>query len=721
MINFKIPLLLLTVLPVARAAVAGKIKSDLSVKVDETSGTYTLSSASLHWKFSGSVGASVRDVDYSQGTDDIGAFTSVSFRWQKDVAYAGTIRCYEHSPVAVFSLTLPGGSQHAPVSFPDFTSIPHTPYHFSFQDKDFAPPVFDLEETSTPWLLFDEKMHACIVSPASDFIVSKMTGDGTTEIRSGMNAAVSSLPEGFTHSTMVVMDQGIQNTWNTWGSALRAMYHRRIPANDHDAILKYYGYWTDNGADYYYNYDTTKGYNGTLLALRDYYKAQGIPIGYMQLDSWWYEKSVNGPRGGVEDHKNKALPKGPWNRYGGLMEYRADPYLFPDGLQAFGKKINLPFITHNRWVDPESPYQRMFRISGVTPVDEAYWKDIIDYIKSFGAVAYEQDWLNIIYERTPAMASDVKIGNAFTDGMARVTGKDGLDMQYCMAMPRFFLQGVKYNNLTTIRTSPDRFEPKKWKHFLFTTQLGYQMGIWPWSDVFMSHETGNMIASVLSAGPVGTGDAIGREDKRNIFRACRADGVLVKPDAPLLPTDQAYLQQAKGEDKPVTAYTYTRHTDVTTGYLFCFATGETRVTQFSVKPSDLGMTGEVVIYSPETRLLKDIRASDTFSDELGSARYNYYLIAPVTKAGIAFLGDEGKIAATGKKRVEDIRVQGDKMIVTVLFAAGESGVTLQGYAARPVSSDQGTVSQDPATHLFTVRVPAPGQGGKLTVTLTASR
>jgi len=319
------------------------------------------------------------------------------------------------------------------------------------------------------------------------------------------------------------------------------------------------------------------------------------------------------------------------------------------------------------------------------------------------------------------MASDVKIGNAFTDGMSRVTEKDGLDMQYCMAMPRFFLQGVKYNNLTTIRTSPDRFEPKKWKHFLFTTQLGYQMGIWPWSDVFMSRETGNMIASVLSAGPVGTGDAIGREDKRNIFRACRADGVLVKPDVPLLPTDQAYLQQAKGEDKPVTAYTYTRHTDVTTGYLFCFATGETPVTQFSVRPSDLGMKGEVVIYSPETRLVKDIKASDTFSDDLGTARYNYYLIAPITATGIAFLGDEGKIAATGKKRVEDIRLLGDKMSVTVLFAAGETSVTLQGYAARAVSSDRGTVSQDPATHLFTVSVPAPGQGDKLTVTLTASR
>jgi hypothetical protein len=29
---------------------------------------------------------------------------------------------------------------------------------------------------------------------------------------------------------------------------------------------------------------------GTLLAVRDYYATQAIPIAYMQLDSWWYPK-----------------------------------------------------------------------------------------------------------------------------------------------------------------------------------------------------------------------------------------------------------------------------------------------------------------------------------------------------------------------------------------------------------------------------------------------
>src|SRR5690606_25804007 len=88
-----------------------------------------------------------------------------------------------------------------------------------------------------------------------------------------------------------VMEQGIRKSWDTWGNTLRALYNRKRPASDSDPILKYFGYWTDNGADYYYNYDSTKGYAGTLLAVREHYRQKGIPLGYMQLDSWWYEKS----------------------------------------------------------------------------------------------------------------------------------------------------------------------------------------------------------------------------------------------------------------------------------------------------------------------------------------------------------------------------------------------------------------------------------------------
>src|ERR1039458_9018789 len=89
-------------------------------------------------------------------------------------------------------------------------------------------------------------------------------------------------------------------------------------------------------------------------------------------------------------------------------------------------------------------------------------------------------------------------------------------MQSGSPRPRHFLQGAKYSNLTTIRTSGDRFETGKWRPFLYTSQLAAALGIWPWCDVFKSGEMGNMIVAVLSAGAVGTGDAMGKEAPENI-------------------------------------------------------------------------------------------------------------------------------------------------------------------------------------------------------------
>ena len=73
-------------------------------------------------------------------------------------------------------------------------------------------------------------------------------------------------------------------------------------------------------------------------------------------DSWWYIKSNLGPEGKEGDpFKNKNLPPGSWNLYGGLIEYVAHKDLFPDGLPAFHEQVGLPFVTHNRWVDLRSP------------------------------------------------------------------------------------------------------------------------------------------------------------------------------------------------------------------------------------------------------------------------------------------------------------------------------------------------------------------------------
>ena len=633
-------------------SVFAQTNSDISVSVDKSSGKYTVASKSMKWNFTGSTNHNLTNLQTIKGNDTFGSYTEIKFNWNSGNSYLSTIKWYENKPVVIFSLTLTTSQVKEPEPFPSFTKFPSLMYSYSFKNQVFAPPQFKLVQTSTPWLFFDDARNSFIISPASDFIVSKLTGDGKTLINSGLNEGIIKLPAGFTHKTILVLSKGIKNTWNIWGNALRNMYKRKLPPNDEGAVLKYYGYWTDNGADYYYNYDTTLGYSQTLLALRKKYKEEGIPVGYMQLDSWWYEKSIYDPNGKPEaEHKNRELPFGKWNRYGGLMRYTADTFLFPDGLPAFYKKLELPLVTHNRWIDPRSPYHEKYKISGYAAVDPKFWAHIINYIKNAGVVCYEQDWLNYIYDKSPEMAVNLNIGNEFTDGMANACKKEGLAMQYCMAMPRYFLQGLKYNNLTTIRTSNDRFEPNKWKDFLYTSQLAYECGIYPWCDVFKSGEKGNMILSVLSAGPVGTGDAMGKEDKTNIMKACRNDGVLVKPDVPVLPVDEDYINDSEGSNIPMLGYTYTKHGSIITGYVFAFTNDSSGSRSVNFNPSKLGIKGKTVVYDPLTEELKVVNSGSGFSSLLNNNLYTYYIIAPVISSGIAFLGDAGKIASTGEKRI----------------------------------------------------------------------
>jgi hypothetical protein len=686
-------------------------KSGINVKVDKHSGKYTITSSVLHWTFSGTLGEPLKNSHIAHGHDEVGDYQAINFTWKSNNnEYAGSIRWYRRSRVVIFSLTLPNGAATSPMAFPDLTSFPDSLYHFSYSDGVFAPPQFKLSETSTPWLFFDRNKNAFVISPASDFIVAKLTGDGKNFIRSGLNPEVHNLPPGFTHATILVPDKGIQKTWDTWGHAMRELYRRQRPdCNDNHPILKYFGYWTDNGADYYYNYDTTRGYANTLLQLYKHYQQKNIPLGYMQLDSWWYEKSVydeNGKPGA--DPKNHYLPHGAWNRYGGLMEYKADSFLFPNGLAAFHHELALPLVTHNRWIDPHSPYHKEYKIYGYAATDQEFWNNIMDYLKQSGVFCYEQDWLNYIYSKSPDMIRNINVGNEFTDNMAGAAKSRGINMQYCMATPRFFMQGLKYNNLTTIRTSNDRFEPQKWRSFIYASQLAYEMGIWPWCDVFKSHETGNMIVSVLSAGVVGIGDALGKENKRNIMLACRNDGVLVKPDAPLLPVDEDYLHAACHEHKPVQAFTYTDHSGLITGYLFAFDNAQQDDRELSFRPAALGMSGEVVVFNPLTKQSRIMDAGDDFKDRLPDEKYAYYIIAPVTSSHIAFLGDTDKIAATGRQRIAAISNENGVLQIKVSFAKGEPFVTLRGFSVSPVTADKGDISYHPEMHLFTLKVPSEG-------------
>jgi len=705
--------LTLTALPchAAGATVAGA--HGITATIDEQSGRYEVRSTEPDWVFAGTLGGAASDIGVQDGRDRLGAFRELSFRWRDRVALRGTIRTYLDRPVLLFEITSnEATSAAAVIRFPRFTEFPRDLHGFSYLNREFAPPSFALEENATPWLLYDEQAHAAVLSPAANYMIASMRGDGKTEIASGLNEGVAALPADFTHRTLMALGVGVNATWESWGRALTGLQGTQRPGNDADIGLRYLGYWTDHGGEYYYDYDRKLGYAGTLGALVRRYREEGIPIRYLQLDSWWYYKTYTDPAGKTGKPENDRLPLEEWNRYGGLIRYEAHPSLFPEGLAAFQRRVGLPLIAHNRWIDPASPYHQRYRISGFAALDPLWWREIIGYLSSAQVVTYEQDWLNVIYEHSPELATSLQAGDAFTDGMARAAQEKGLSLQYSMALPRHFLQGARYGNLTTIRVSGDRFRREKWDTFLYTSRLASALGIWPWCDVFMSRETDNLLLATLSAGMVGIGDRSGAEDRKNLLHAVRLDGVIIKPDTPLLPIDSMYTA---GSRRPMIAAAHTDHGALRTGYVFSYGRG-LKVANVAFTPAQVGVPREVYVYDARQRTARRLAASDAFTFALAANGTAYFVVAPVARAGIALLGDEGKFVPDGRKRIAALGDEPDRLTATVIFAPLEQSVRLFGYAPRrPTVTAQtgsaGEVAFDRRTGRFEVSVsPGPEAG-----------
>jgi hypothetical protein len=677
--------------PGAQQAEAGP--SGLRASLDPD-GSWQVSDPARAWTFSGSVGVPVTDADVASGHDRVGDYREIRFSYQPDGAQPdrrrGGIRVYADTPVALFTMTcLADAPNTAP--FPAISGYPALPYRQSYSGL-FGNPQFNTlaDAADSPWLFFDGNADAFLVSPASHFQQASTTMGAAGTISAGILPSIATLPAGFTQQTLLTTGSGISSVYRQWGSALTRITGKTRPASDDGIMLDKIGYWTDHGAAYWYNFDPSLGYAGTLQAVAAEWAAKGIPIGYMTLDSWWYPKG----------------PNAQWaDRADGEYLYEADPALFPDGLAAFRERLGLPLVTHARWIDTSSPYRSQYAISGNVITDPRFWQDRMSYLRGSGVVSFEQDWL----AQNAQPAYNLTDPDAFFGNMAASAAANGITIQYCMPLPRDYLQAARYGNVTNIRVSNDRFNRNRWDPFLFASQLAASIGVWPWSDVFMSTETKNLVLSVLSGGPVGVGDPLGHVSKAGIMQAARPDGVLIKPDAPIVPTDQTYIGEAAGQTPPMVAATHTDHDGLRSAYVFAYArqpAGQTAT--FTAR--QLGIDGAAYVYDYFAGQGALVPADGSYSATVTSG--SYYIVVPVSSSGIAFLGDAGKIVSLGAKRITRLDQAHGSVHATVAFATGEEPVTLHGYAAAAPaaharSGTAGPVTYDPATGLFSFTLSAP--------------
>lgn len=635
------------------------------------------------------------------GADEVGGYSEISFDFEDGAARHATIRSYREQRGVLFTMSNPTAVAANTLTFPSWTQYPRNLDHLTFSGI-FAPPTTWDFAADSPWVFFDNSGKTFILSAAANFMTASTAWGPNGEMGSGIAREIGKLPRGFEHRTLLVVEKGVNRAFDTWGRALTALGGKVRPANDADASLNKIGYWTDNGATYYYHMADSMSYEQTLSAVKGDFDRAGITLGYMQLDSWFYPKGS----GAV------------WSNNGaGIYRYEAAAPPFLLGLSRFQQRLGVPLITHARWIDGSSPYRRLYQMSGNVVTDPAYWEAVAGYLADSGVATYEQDWL------ADKAHADFNLtdGDAFLDNMAASMERRHLTMQYCMASARHYMQSSKYSNLTTIRTSGDRLERDRWIDFLYGSRLASALGAWPFADNFMSAETSQLLLATLSAGPVGIADAIGALDAGNLLRAVRRDGVIVKPDVPLTPTDASYSSMAQGADTPQIAFTWSDFGTMRTNYVFAFTHGTNAQAKF--RAADFGINTPVYVYDYFAGTGQLVNPADAMEKRI-SGDALYLVLAPVGPSGIAVVGDTDQFVTMGKKRVTGFTDNGTARVV-MTFASGETRRAITGYspvapAILAVEGTVGPVTYDEATHLFRVPV-MPGPSGSATIRMQQLR
>lgn len=560
----------------------------------------------------------------------------------------------------------------------------------NFQMSPLMPPWRQALPTNGPLVLYTDDLDVVVFSPLDHFFVSLIWMKNGA-IHYGLEGEVEQVPAGFTHRFLLVKGQGINATIEHWGRLLNADRGRTAPDRYADTGLSYLGFWTDNGAYYYYETEPGMNEHETLLAVRDDADERGIPYGYFQIDSWWYFKD-----------KGLLSP-------GGLIRWEPQPEMFPDGLAAFSHELGLPLIAHNRWFAKNNDYRDDYPFFDdremAFPLDGAIFGHFMDNALSWGIETYEQDWLISQFWGVSYLRNGVDHAENYMAWMNDAAVDHGMTMQLCMAGAAFLLDALDRPAATTIRTSIDYHrdlsKESYWPQFHTVNMLAAAVGLWPFKDNFQSsedHGEAEALISNLSAGMVGPSDRIGLADAELLGRTCRDDGLLLKPDRPATPLDAMFLPHARPyltrtfSERPQGRWTYLagyhlarEHPDRTmldvgwayisygmkyVGNMFVFPD---HITNWRVDlAADLGIDGPVVVYdwrNGAAEIVTDAFDMPAFEDLYDFA---YFVLAPILDNGLALIGEPEKFITLADKRFVDLVVREDSVEVTLVGVPGET-------------------------------------------------
>jgi hypothetical protein len=564
-------------------------------------------------------------------------------------------------------------------------------HQLSFLMTPFMPPWRKSIATHGPLILYSDDFEAIVVSPLDQFFSSLVWfADGAVHL--GLHGEIQSTPAGFKHRFIVVRGQGINATIQEWGRLLREDRGKTVVDRYSDLGASHLGYWTDNGAYYYYVTEEGMNEQDTLLALKADMDSAGIPIRYMQLDSWWYFKDGTA---------------GLWPP-AGLVLWEPRPELFPDGLAAFQVALGLPLVLHNRWFNKENDYlddfDFVFEDQMALPTGQGVYDQFMEDAVSWGAITYEQDWLVTQYWGLSWLRAEPGRAETWMGNMDAAASGHGLSMQLCMEGAAHLMDSVDRASYVTVRTSTDYHvdlsKEAYWPQFHIVNMVASSLGLVPFKDNFQSselHGEAEALVSVLSAGMVGIGDGIGKVVPDIVMRVCRSDGLLLKPDVPAVPVDGMFVPHKR----PFIVSTRSKRADLgTTTYVAAFhlarkhpertamdraftllSYGEQdvgdmfnfpdEVTDWHLDLADVGVAGKAVAYDWVEGTATLVEGSMEIPQVEHLYGFRYLVLAPILPNGLAFVGEAGKYVTVADRRFSGVETTKTGFLAHVEGVPGE--------------------------------------------------
>jgi hypothetical protein len=579
-------------------------------------------------------------------------------------------------------------------------------------------------ESGAPVIVYDSEMNTIVLSPLNHFLSAVQTKSKTFDgyLACGVSGRVEKLPPGFTQETILYAGTGINQTMFDWGTKLLEKGGKSRSEFTKDETVKYLGYYTDNGAYYFDKNEPGKNFEQTMIDVAGYLHSAKIPAKYLHLDANWYTFS---------------------KKDGGTFDWTARQDAVPGGLRKLSECTGLPFAVQNSFWSADAKSKRKYHFlqspTSTLPTSSQFWMELMQRAHQNNIKLYEQDFLNISFEKSVDAQNSVTVPEQWLGNMDQAAMAHDVKIAYCMPFVSDYLASTLYPSVTQIRATTDYIGNSGQWRIGVNSLLAWSLGMAPFKDTFWSskfqpggkyeakvHESNcelEALSSALSSGAVGSGDKIGCVDRALLLKCCRPDGLLLKPDKPATPIDRWFLMdKPKGE-------IWDTNTKIggQRWHYFLIADHKARL---DLKLSDIGESTSRVVRNVKSEQLSLWPSDNSFSIDCiepstGSIPFGYFEIAPVAADGLSFLGEEDKFISISRERFSVIST--DHRNVTLTGVPGET-VHLQWrlpehadkVALRKNGLDQGQVSFDRASQI--VRMPVGiSDSGKDEVELIYSR